>query len=178
MKAEVSMESYQLVEKLAFNFAYGNESNKYEELLSAGLEGLIKAVNTYKEHCGTKFSTYATTCIRNAMCTKNKVQEKFELTQDENVVLDDIDTLMTETSDDSMVNVTKKLILSANDHNKRNAQIFMEHIGLNDNTPMDYNELSAKFNVSAERIRQVCVNTQRRIKRNKKATELLYSFVG
>lgn len=178
MKAEISKESYELVEKIAFKFAYGNTSYKYEELVSAGLEGLIKAIKTYKNDNNTKFSTYATTCIRNSMCTKNKAQERFDLTQDENVILDDIDNLLTETSDDDMVNVAKKVILSVNSNNKRNAQMFIEHIGLTDNAPMDYKELSAKFNVSAERVRQVCVNTKREIKRNKNATELLYSFVG
>lgn len=178
MKAEISKESYELVERMAFKFAYGNTSNKYDELLSAGLEGLVKAVKTYNADGGTKFSTYAMTCIRNAMCTTNKMQERFDLTQDENVILDDIDTFLTETSDDNMVNVAKRVILSANNNNKRNAQMFIEHIGLNDNAPMDYKELSAKFNVSAERVRQVCVNTKREIKRNKNVTELLYSFVG
>lgn len=178
MKAEISKESYELVEKMAFKFAYGNTSYKYDELLNAGLEGLIKAVKTYDDSNDTKFSTYASTCIRNAMCTKNKMQERFDLTQDENVILDDIDTLATETSDDNMVNVTKRIILSANNNNERNAQMFIEHIGLNDTAPMDYKELSAKFNVSAERVRQVCVNTKREIKRNKNVTELLYSFVG
>ena len=178
MKAEISKESYELVEKMAFKFAYSNTSYKYDELLSAGLEGLIKAIRTYDEGSDTKFSTYASTCIRNAMCSKNKALNRFDLTQDENVILDDIDTLMTETSDDNMVNVAKRVILSANNNNKRNAQMFIEHIGLNDNAPMDYKELSAKFNVSAERVRQVCVNTKREIKRNKNVTELLYSFVG
>lgn len=178
MKAEITKESYELVEKMAFKFAYGNTSYKYEELLNAGLEGLVKAINTYKDGNETKFSTYAFSCIRNAMCTKNKVQERFDLTQDENVILDEIDTLVTETSDDNMAHVAKKMILRANNNNERNAQMFIEHIGLNDAEPMDYNELSAKFNVSAERVRQVCVNTQREIKRNKKAMELLYSFVG
>ena len=178
MKAEISKESYELVEKMAFKFAFGNASCKYDELLNAGLEGLIKAIKTYKEDSNTKFSTYASTCIRNAMCTKNKQQNSFDLTQDENVILDEIDTLITETNDDNMTNVVKKVILSANNNNKRNAQMFIEHIGLDDTAPMDYKELSAKFNVSAERVRQVCVNTKREIKCNKNITELLYSFVG
>ena len=178
MKAEISKESYELVEKMAFKFAYGNTSYKYDELLNAGLEGLIKAIKTYDEGGDTKFSTYASTCIRNAMCTKNKVMNRFDLTQDENVILDDIDTLMTETTDDNIVNVAKKAILSANNNNERNAQMFMEHIGLNYTAPMDYKELSAKFNVSAERVRQVCVNTRKEIRRNKGVTELLLSFAG
>lgn len=178
MKAEISKESYELVEKMAFKFAYGNTSYKYDELLNAGLEGLIKAIRTYDEGSDTKFSTYASTCIRNAMCSKNKVLNRFDLTQDENVILDDIDTLMTETTDDNIISVAKRVILSANNNNERNAQMFMEHIGMNYAAPMDYKELSAKFNVSAERVRQVCANTRKKIRRNKDVTELLLSFAG
>ena len=112
------------------------------------------------------------------MCTKNKQQNSFDLTQDENVILDDIDTLMTETTDDNIISVAKRVILSANNNNERNAQMFMEHIGMNYAAPMDYKELSAKFNVSAERVRQVCANTRKKIRRNKDVTELLLSFAG
>lgn len=42
------------------------ESNK-EDLLSEGMLGLCQAANTFDESRKTKFCTYATLCIRNAM---------------------------------------------------------------------------------------------------------------
>lgn len=205
MKAEISKESYALVEKLAYKFAYSNETMEYEEYLSAGLEGLIKAVNNYNEDNDAEFSTFATTCIRNAMCTKQKMMNRFDLQQDENVVLDgngekdyDNDSMIddnefTSTNDsifDSFTeemgdgrNVTdtlKMIVRNVNKDNNRNAEMALLHFGLVDNVnePMDYKELSVKFQVSAERVRQVCVNTINAIKENKNAKELLYSFVG
>lgn len=177
MEVSLNKESYALVEKLAYKFAYSTTSIKYDEYVNNGLDGLIRAINTYKDNSDTAFSTYATTCILNAMRTSKKKQERLDLVQDENVVIENLDTLMVETGDDNMVDVVKDTILKANKNNKRNADVFMLNIGLVD-APMDYKELSAKFNVTTERIRQICVNTRRTIKNDKEASGLLYSFVG
>ena len=178
MDASLNEESYALVLKMANKFAYGPNSIKYEELVNVGIIGLEKAVKTYNPNNGAAFSTYATTCIRNEMCTKDKRQKRFDLVQDENVVMDDIDTLVTETPDDNMTDVAKSIILKVNRQNERNANIFMQNIGLTCDNKMDYKELSARFKMTAERIRQICVNTSRSIKRNKKFSDLLYSYVG
>lgn len=177
MQAVFSEESYAIVEKMASKFAYGKTSLQYENYLNVGLEGLIKALKTYSQDCNTDFSTYAYTCVRNALCTSKKKGKRFDLQQDENIELDEINNLLTETTDDNMEEVAKQIIYDVNNHNTRNADMFMAHIGLTCE-PMSYNELSAKFNVSPERVRQVCVNTMRTIKNNKEHSELLYSFVG
>lgn len=199
MKAEFSKESYALVEKLAYKFAYSNSSYSYEEYLNAGIEGLVKAINTFNEDSDAAFATYATTCIRNAMCTAQKVMKRFDLQQDENVVLDGNGERNTKNDDedggstcgmfnimadeDSQINVTdalKVVVRKVNKDNERNAQIALLHFGLVDDEdePMDYKEISAKFNVSAERARQVCVATINAIKADESAKELLYAFVG
>lgn len=199
MKAEFSKESYALVEKLAYKFAYSNSSYSYEEYLNAGVEGLVKAINTFNEDSDAAFATYATTCIRNAMCTAQKVMKRFDLQQDENVVLDGNGERNAKNDDedggstcgmfnimadeDSQINVTdalKVVVRKVNKDNERNAQIALLHFGLVDDEdePMDYKEISAKFNVSAERARQVCVATINAIKADESAKELLYAFVG
>lgn len=177
MKAEMSAESYGLVCELAYKFAYSTTSIEYEEYVSRGIDGLAEAIATYKDDKDTAFKSYATTCIKNAMCTSMKRLKRFDLVQDENKEVEQIDGLAMEMQDDNMVDVAKKIILKANHNNERNAEMFMLNIGLVD-APMDYKELSAKFNVSAERVRQLCVNTRAEIKKNKHASELLYSFVG
>ena len=171
---------FDLVDKLAYRFAYSMDSIKFEELKSVGYDALIKAAEKYDESNNTQFETFATTCARNAMCTADGRMDKRKETmqQDENVVIEDIDTKVIEMVDDDMESVAKRIIIDANNGNERNAEMFMLHIGMTCDEPMDYKELSAKFNVSAERVRQVCVNTQKTIKANKNATELLYSFVG
>lgn len=198
MEAKFTEESYALVLKMATKFAYGNTSLEYEELVSAGTEGLIKAINNYREDSDAEFSTFANTCIRNAMCTKQGKLKRFDLQQDENVVLDGNGEKASEDADDEVVtdgvfytfaeemgdnNVSdtlKMVVRKANKGNNRNTEMALLHFGLVDEVekPMDYKELSVKFQVSAERVRQVCVNTINAIKADKKAKEPLYAFVG
>ena len=198
MEAKLTEESYKLVLKMANKFAHGNTSLQYEELVSAGTEGLIKAINNYKEDSDAEFSTFANACIRNAMCTRHGQLKRFDLQQDENVVLDGNGEKASEDVDDDGVtygifnyfaeemgenNVTdglKMVVRRANKGNDRNAEIALLYFGLVDDVehPMGYNELSAKFNLSAERVRQVCVNTIKDIQSDENAKEFLYSLVG
>lgn len=199
MQAKITDESYALVLKMATKFAYGNTSMEYEELVNAGLEGLVKAVNTYTEDKDATFSTYANTCIRNAMCTKQGQLKRFDLQQDENVVLDGNGEKASEDGDDEVVtdntffnsfakemeenNVTdalKMAVRKANKGNQRNTEMALLHFGLVDEVeePMDYKEISVKFQVSAERVRQVCVNTIKTIQADKNTKDMLYGFVG
>lgn len=198
MEAKFTEESYALVLKMATKFAYGNTSLEYEELVSAGTEGLIKAINNYREDSDAEFSTFANACIRNAMCTKQGQLKRFDLQQDENVVLDGNGEKASEDADDEAAtngllnafaedmgdnNVTDELkvaVRKANKGNDRNAEMALLHFGLADEVekPMDYKELSVKFQVSAERVRQVCVNTINTIKADESIKELLYKFVG
>lgn len=179
MERSVNKESYNLVCQYANKFAYGNvDSLNYEEYVSAGLKGLEKAIKYYKDDKDTTFKSFAVTCIVHAMNTYHAKQKKWDLTQDDNVELDTLDTLTISLVEENMSDSAKAVILRANKGNQRNAEIFMLNIGMNGNEPMDYKELSAKFNVSTERIRQVCVNTRSNIKANSKDMELLYSYVG
>lgn len=199
MEAKFTEESYALVLKMATKFAYGNTSLEYEELVSAGTEGLIKAINNYREDSDAEFSTFANTCIRNAMCTKQGQLKRFDLQQDENVVLDGNGEKANENGDDEVVtdntffnsfaeemgdnNITdalKMAVRKANKGNQRNTEMTLLHFGLVDEVeePMDYKEISAKFQVSAERVRQVCVNTIKTIQADKNTKDMLYGFVG
>lgn len=177
MKAEITEESYALVLKMATNFAYGNTSLQYEELVSEGLKGLEKAIATFKEDKDASFSTYANTCIRNAMCTKQKNLKRFDLQQDENVEMETIDTLSVEMVDDNMEDDFRSLVRCANKGNERNAEMVFLHLGIGTDKCMDYKELSAKFNVSAERVRQVYVNTMSTIAKSPRAVRL-YDYVA
>lgn len=200
MEARFTEESYALVLKMANKFAYGNTSLEYEHYVSVGTEGLIKAINNYQEGRDADFSTFATTCIRNAMCTKQTQLKRFNLQQDENVILDgegekasedgeDDATMATNTIFNSLTeemgesNVTEALrmvIKKVNKDNERNAEMALLHFGLVDEVekPMDYKELSAMFNVSAERVRQVCAKNINAIKADDNLKDFLYAFVG
>lgn len=178
MKAEFSEQSYAIAQKLAFKFAHGNSSIKYDEYLNVGIDALKKAIENWKENDGrAEFETFATTCIRNAMCTKQKQLNRFDLQQDENIDLSQIDDLMVDMPEGRMVDEVKNLIHKVNKGNVRNAQMVMLKMGLDD-APMDYKEISARFQVSAERVRQVYTSTMATIRADKNASAVLYSFVG
>lgn len=180
MKAMISVESYELVQKLANKFAYGNtHSLKFDHYVSVGVEALADAVETYKEGNGVLFSTYLYRCILNAMVNEQKRMAVHELTQDENACenIDRYNGAVDELRDDRMEDVVKKLILKAVKGNERNAKIVELHIGLN-NEPTELKDIAKMFGLTHESVRLVCVKAIKSIKENKKAKELLYSFVG
>lgn len=200
MEAKFTEESYALVLKMANKFAYGNTSIEYEHYVNSGTEGLIKAINNYQEGRDADFSTFATTCIRNAMCTRQTQLKRFNLQQDENVILDGdgekpsedgedeitattdniFNSLTEEMKDYNVTEALKMVIKRVNKGNDRNEEMALLHFGLVDEVekPMDYKELSAMFNVSAERVRQVCVKNINAIKADNKLKDFLYAFVG
>lgn len=199
MKPQFTEESYALVLKMANKFAYGSTSLDYEQYVNVGTEGLVKAINNYQEDRDTDFSTFANTCIRNAMCTKQSQLKRFDLQQDENVVLDGdgekpcedeedettaantiFNSLAEEMKDNNVTEALKMVIREVNKGNDRNTKMALLHFGLVDEVekPMDYKELSAMFNVSAERVRQVCTNNISAIKTDKKLKDFIYAFVG
>ena len=200
MEAKFTEESYALVLKMANKFAYGNTSIEYEHYVNSGTEGLIKAINNYQEGRDADFSTFATTCIRNAMCTRQTQLKRFNLQQDENVILDGdgekpsedgedeitattdniFNSLTEEMKDYNVTEALKMVIKKVNKGNDRNEEMALLHFGLVDEVekPMDYKELSAMFNVSAERVRQVCVKNINAIKADDNLKDFLYAFVG
>ena len=201
MEAKFTEESYALVLKMANKFAYGNTSIEYEHYVNSGTEGLIKAINNYQEGRDADFSTFATTCIRNAMCTRQTQLKRFNLQQDENVILDGdgekpsedgeddatmattdniFNSLTEEMGESNVTEALRMVIRKVNKDNERNAEMALLHFGLVDEVekPMDYKELSAMFNVSAERVRQVCVKNINAIKADDKLKDFLYAFVG
>ncbi len=49
---------------------YYHNSKEQDDLISIGTIGLIKAVNTFDYEKGTRFATYASRCIENAMLSQ------------------------------------------------------------------------------------------------------------
>lgn len=179
MERSFNQESYELICKLANKFAYGAvDSIRYDEYLNAGIMGLEKAIKYYSDDKEVAFKTFATTCIVTSMRTCKKKQNRFNLTQDENVNLEDLDSLTFSMVEENMEDTAKKIIIKVNSNNERDAEIFMRNIGLIGGVPMDYKELSLRFNMTDERIRQICVKTRNAINDNSKLKELLYSYVN
>ena len=55
---------------------YYSTAKNQEDLVSIGTIGLIKAVDTFKISCGSKFATYAARCIQNEILMHFRSQKK------------------------------------------------------------------------------------------------------
>ena len=180
MKAMISLESYEMVQKLANKFAYGNtRSLRYDHYVSVGVEGLKKAVDTFTENMDAMFSTYCYRCVLNAMINEQKRLSLHELeTNDgENENLEKWNGAYDEIRDERIESILRQVIKKVVNKNERNAKIVELHIGLEDE-PMELKDIAKMFHLSHESVRLVCVKAIRSIREDDKAKELLYSFVG
>lgn len=180
MKAMISFESYEMVQKLANKFAYGNtRSLRYDHYVSVGVEGLKKAVDTFTENMDAMFSTYCYRCVLNAMINEQKRLSLHELeTNDgENENLEKWNGAYDEIRDERIESILRQVIKKVVNNNERNAKIVELHIGLEDE-PMELKDIAKMFHLSHESVRLVCVKAIRSIREDDKAKELLYSFVG
>lgn len=177
MKAAISKESYEMVQKLANRFCYGNTStNLYESYVNVGLDALIKTTETYN---GTdaQFSTYLYRCVQNALISEKRKMDVREMQQDENIDLEVYEGAAYEPTDERMEKYLKAFINKATDGNERNAEIVSLHIGLNCD-PMELKEIAAQFQLSHEMVRLVCTKAIKKIREDKAARQILFSFVG
>ena len=180
MKAMISLESYEMVQKLANKFAYGNtRSLRYDHYVSVGVEGLKKAVDTFTENMDAMFSTYCYRCVLNAMINEQKRLSLHELetNEGENENLEKWNGAYDEIRDERIESILRQVIKKVVNNNERNAKIVELHIGLEDE-PMELKDIAKMFHLSHESVRLVCVKAIRSIRENDKAKELLYSFVG
>ena len=180
MKAMISFESYEMVQKLANKFAYGNtRSLRYDHYMSVGVEGLKKAVDTFTENMDAMFSTYCYRCVLNAMINEQKRLSLHELeTNDgENENLEKWNGAYDEIRDERIESILRQVIKKVVNNNERNAKIVELHIGLEDE-PMELKDIAKMFHLSHESVRLVCVKAIRSIREDDKAKELLYSFEG
>ena len=180
MKAMISFESYEMVQKLANKFAYGNtRSLRYDHYVSVGVEGLKKAVDTFTENMDAMFSTYCYRCVLNAMINEQKRLSLHELeTNDgENENLEKWNGAYDEIRDERIESILRQVIKKVVNNNERNAKIVELHIGLEDE-PMELKDIAKMFHLSHESVRLVYVKAMKTIREDKKAKEILYSFVG
>ena len=180
MKAMISFECYEMVQKLANQFAYGNtRSLRYDHYVSVGVEGLKKAVDTFTENMDGMFSTYCYRCVLNAMINEQKrlSLHEIETNDGENENLEKWNGAYDEIRDERIESILRQVIKKVVNNNERNAKIVELHIGLEDE-PMELKDIAKMFHLSHESVRLVCVKAIRSIREDDKAKELLYSFVG
>lgn len=176
--AKITKESMDMVYRLANKFAYGNtRSIAYEEYVNVGIEGMQKAVDTFKEGTDATFSTYCYRCILNAMVNEQKRKALHDLAEDDqqNENLEawngECDHIIEEKMEVKVKTLIRRAVKS-----ERNARIVELHIGLEDE-PMELKDIAKLFNLTHESVRLICKNGINNIRKDKSSKEL-FSYVG
>lgn len=182
MEKTISFESYEMIEKMANKYAYGNTSSiQFDQFKDAGLEALVGAYKTYDEKSGIKFSTYLYRCVQNAMINEKIRQAVHHMQVDENIsaTLDDDEGYSAPLAEiiefdrlEMLHNIIRKVTKS-----ERNATIVEMHLGIEEE-PMDLKDIAKALNLCHESVRLVCVKAQKEMKKNPRIVETLYSLVG
>lgn len=87
---QLVLENQKLVHYFVKKFGIKPDCSEYDDLVSIGMIGLIKASKTFKEQKKIKFATYASTCINNEIRMNHRSTKKFknEISMEEPIAMD------------------------------------------------------------------------------------------
>lgn len=159
---------------------YKNSAIDYEDLISIGTIGLCKAVDKYDIDSGTKFSTFAITCIKNEVLMVLRHDSKVPLTKslDEPMEGDDggkemklIDSIIDETVDLEIDYETKEKVEKILESFKTSLTDFESKVlkmryGIKTGKPMTQQEIADKTGFSRSYISRLESDAVRKIKDN------------
>ena len=148
---------------------YTTSNLEYEDMLSIGTIGLIKAINTFNFEKGNKLATYASRCIDNEilMVIRNIKKSANDVSLDEPIGKDkegnEITFIDIITSDDEDVveNITNKSYISKiysvidDVLNEREKTIIVNRYGLYNNEIKTQQEIADELNISRSYISRI-----------------------
>lgn len=165
-----------------------NNYPDYDELISVGSIGLIKAVNTFSKGKGTTLATYAARCIDNEILMTLRANKKYNNdvslydtlgTDKEGNEVSLIDMLHTD--DDSIFETVEKsiltkklLILIKESLNEREYGIICMRYGLNGCNPLTQKEVADKYQISRSYISRIEKKALSKIRERAKQCELFF----
>ena len=178
MDVKITPEHYQIVKNVAFYFARNNDSVIYELYLNIGLDGLCAAYITYKNDMGTKFTTYAHTCVIRAI---NNLKKKYFHNLPTNVDGYDMEaytqSMEPEPSIDTLETELTNMIKCVNKGRTRDVDIVLRNLGYSGYDPMPTKDIAVVYDLGVERVRQVIKNTKKSIRENKEFVNTLKEYI-
>lgn len=163
--------------KLVLNqvWNFNNYPLDKKELVSIGLIGLIKSVDTYDLTKNSYFSTYATKCIVNEILLFIRTEKKHFNDESINKVLEfdeNTDITLEDMLTDETVNLThnyeeKELYFAlrklVNQLPERDKEIIFLHFGFNNQKPLTQKELASKYNITQSYVSRIITNILKRL---------------
>lgn len=148
---------------------YGNSGREQEELISVGIVGLVKAVNTFNVEKGHKLVTYAAKCIENEilMLLRSEKKQGREVSLYEPIGTDKegneinlLDIMESEETDiiermEFSGNVRKMYELIDKVLTPREKEIIALRYGLYRNKPVTQREIAKRFGISRSYVSRI-----------------------
>lgn len=139
-----------------------------DDIISVGTIGLIKAIDSFKVECGTRFATYAVRCLQNEILMYFRAQKKHLSDTSLNEILDIdkdgnpltyMDILCTEDNIAEKIDVKIKVehLMKYIDEvlTRREKQIIFMRYALGFSKPMTQREISEKLGISRSYVSRI-----------------------
>ena len=157
---------------------YTTKEQELEDYTSIGIIGLIKAINSFKEHKGFKISTYASKCIENEILMYIRSNKKRQSEVSLNSVIgtdkDGNDMELLDKLEDESIDIIenihnnmqakeiKNYILE--DLDEREKEIMIKRYGLDNNKPLTQQTIADKLKISRSYVSRIETKIQNKIK--------------
>ena len=166
---------------------YYSENRENEELISIGIVGLIKAVNTYNPQKGNRLVTYACKCIENEllMMLRSEKKKNREVSLNEPIGMDkegntislidvmendDIDALKKMENAEDIIRVRKYVEKVLSDREK---EIIIYRYGLDGREPMTQKKVGTTMGISRSYVSRI---EKKALEKLKKAFDNSYTI--
>ena len=165
---------------------YYNDNRENEDLISIGIVGLIKAVNTYNPSKGNRLVTYASKCIENEllMMLRSERKRSKEVSLNEPIGMDkegntislmdvvendEIDTLDKMEKEEDIVRVREYVEKVLTDREK---EIIIRRYGLDGEVPITQKNVGADMGISRSYVSRI---EKKALEKLKKAFDNIYT---
>lgn len=147
---------------------YSVSQTEADDIMSVGTVGLIKAIDSFRPECGTRFATYAVRCLQNEILMYFRAQKKHQSDASLNDILDidkdgnpltymDILSLDDDVAEiiDSKIKVERLMKCIEETLNKREKQIIFMRYALGFSKSMTQREISRKLGISRSYVSRI-----------------------
>lgn len=158
---------------------YSNSEQELEDLISIGIVGLIKAIDSFSAEKGFKISTYASKCVENEILMRIRATKKIKSEVSMNTIIGTdkdgndmelVDTLDSESKDaiDTIYNkiMSEQVIKFINSKlTKREKYIMCSRYGLNGHIQKTQQQIADELGISRSYVSRIETKVQNKLKK-------------